>query len=75
MVGHELPNARPFGEDHHGAGDGETPRRRGTRADRMFGVRESALSRSSTATIRIHRALDWLHGVRGFLAILFISPG
>lgn len=71
MVGRELPNLRPNGEDHRGAGGGKQT---GMLRTTVFGAMtpESKSWRRRVKT-RIHKASGWLCGVtRGSSAILFI---
>lgn len=56
MVGRELPNMCPNGEDHRGAGGGVGRLKRGYT---NIGLPEKGLWRSWTAKIRIHKALIW----------------
>lgn len=54
MVGRELPNLRPHGEDHPGVDRGGMLRPKTT-----FGIPDVGSSRNWTAMTRIHKALVW----------------
>lgn len=71
MVGRELPNLRPYGEDHRGAGGGEpTGMLRLTDDGMVTSVWRNWLRKKTM--IRIHKALGLLLGLRLVLsAILF----
>lgn len=56
MVGRELPNMCPNGEDHRGAGGGVGRLKRGYT---IIGFRAKELWKSWTATIRIHKVPIW----------------
>ena len=76
MVGRELPNFRPNGEDHRGASGGNMQRtKRGLHT--TFGMLLIGGSRRLKAMMTvIHKALVWLlHRVLGFSAIHFNSQG
>lgn len=73
MVGRELPNLRPNGEDHRGAGGGDkTGTLRRTGAERETLVWRSWVQMRIMK--RIHKALGFLRGLRLVLpATLFDS--
>jgi len=74
MVGRELPNLRPNGEDHRGASGGYTQRAMGAMMRSAGGIRGNVLWRSWTVMIRMHKALGWLlQRGTGSLAIHFDS--
>jgi hypothetical protein len=74
VVGRELPNSRPLGEDHRGAIGGDI-RRKKTEMYAISGARDEESSRSCKATTEaIYMALGFLYRViRGSLVIRFIS--
>jgi len=61
VVGRELPNLRPNGEDHRGASGGIIQRTMGVMTHSAGGKRGSVWWRSWTLMrMRIHKALVWL---------------
>jgi hypothetical protein len=74
VVGRDLPNMRPNGEDHRGAVGGETRRAR-EEVYKTFGMLVDGWLRRLIATrmIVIHKALVWLlhRAAHGLLAIRF----
>jgi hypothetical protein len=76
MVGRELPNLRPNGEDHRGASGVIPQRATGAMMRLAGGIRGSVLWRSWTVMIWMHKALGWLlQREIGLLAIHFDSQG
>lgn len=66
MVGRELPNLRPLGEDHPGVGSGGMLRPATT-----LGIQDTELSRNWIATMQIYKALGRdLYGVIGGMAVM-----
>ena len=56
MVGRELPNMRPNGEDHQGVSEDGRRLKMGTKA---FGPKVIGWFKNWTAMTRIHKALVW----------------
>lgn len=55
MVGRELPNLRPHGQDHPGVDREEEV----LRLETTGGSQVAGLSRNWTARIRMHRTIGW----------------
>lgn len=71
MVGRELPNVRPNGEDHRGEAKGTTWLR-----NRVFGAGDNVYRSWIRRMIRIHRALIWFRlRARLSRATRFVSQG
>jgi hypothetical protein len=74
VVGRELPNLRPNGEDHRGAGGGKLMGM--LRITALGAVTQESKSWIRKGTARIHTALGWpCGGALGLLAILFNLQG
>lgn len=72
MVGRGLPNLRPLGEDHRGAGGGERMETlRSTDSGEV--TLESVNWGRKRMRIRIHRALGCLHDAVRVLAVILWS--
>jgi hypothetical protein len=68
VVGRDLPNLCPHGEDHQGRRGASSGR--GGSGRKQFGSKSRLGSRSLIVMIQIHKALVWLMGRKDLLVIL-----